>query len=317
MLSQYKIYYGTFENKLDVTEICELKLSKKGVICIPDTDHKRAGIFTDPVFGTLKSIFVSEITSEGVKNYVYNHGQTVYIDTNEGKLYTDITAPSHIAELFPSFNLKLYSIQNKLQLDHGSFDSEVPEQLMAVRYITGNEKVLEIGGNIGRNSLIIGHILNSVGNSDMVSLESDPAIAEQLRHNRDINGLKFHVEPSALSLRKLIQKGWDTLESDVVLPGYKEVDTINLEQLNQKYNIKFDTLVLDCEGAFYYILLDMPEILNGVNLIIMENDYWDINKKNLVDRILKNKGFYVDYTEGGGWGPCQGNFFEVWKRKSE
>ena len=50
--------------------------------------------------------------------------------------------------------------------------------------------------------------------------------------------------------RKLIQKGWDTIESDVLLDGYTNVNTITLDQLYSKYNIMFDTLVLDCEGAF-------------------------------------------------------------------
>ena len=73
-------------------------------------------------------------------------------------------------------------------------------------------------------------------------------------------------------------------------------------------------LVLDCEGAFYYILLDMPEILNNINLIIMENDYTNISHKEYVDEVLRGKNFYRDYVEEGGWGPCQANFFEVWKR---
>ena len=82
-----------------------------------------------------------------------------------------------------------------------------------------------------------------------------------------------------------------------------------------KYNIQFDTLVLDCEGAFYYILMDMPEILTNVNLIIMENDYNDITHKNYIDSVLKQHNFYVDYVEAGGWGCCYNNFYEVWKRK--
>jgi hypothetical protein len=92
------------------------------------------------------------------------------------------------------------------------------------------------------------------------------------------------------------------------------VNTISLVELKGKYNIDFDTLVLDCEGAFYYILMDMPEILEGINLIIMENDYYDISKKIYIDQILKACHFYVDYVEPGGWGPCANNFFEVWKR---
>ena len=148
-----------------------------------------------------------------------------------------------------------------------------------------------------------------------MTLECDPNIAAQLTHNRDLNNMKFHIESSALSNRKLIQKGWDTIASDTLLPGYKPVNIISWNNLNNKYNIKFDTLVLDCEGAFYYILMDMPEMLNNISLIIMENDYWDISHKNYIDNILTQHNFYVDYSEGGGWGPCVNNFFEVWKRR--
>lgn len=186
---------------------------------------------------------------------------------------------------------------------------------MAARYLTGNEKVLEIGGNIGRNSLVIGYILKEKGNNNFVTLESDIDITKQLTENRDLNNLDFHIESSALSKRNLIQIGWDTIESNVLLDGYKKVNTITLEELYAKYKIDFDTLVLDCEGAFYYILMDMPEILNNVNLIIIENDYFDISKKLYVDEILKKNNFYVDYVEGGGWGVCSDYFFQVWKKE--
>ena len=46
----------------------------------------------------------------------------------------------------------------------------------------------------------------------------------------------------------------------------------------------------------------------------MENDYWDISKKNYVDEILIKGGFYLEYCKSGGWGPCFNNFFEVWKK---
>ena len=60
--------------------------------------------------------------------------------------------------------------------------------------------------------------------------------------------------------------------------------------------------------------MDMPEILDGISLIIMENDYHEIAHKNYIDEILIKHNFYVDYSESGGWGPCYPNFFEVWKR---
>jgi len=187
---------------------------------------------------------------------------------------------------------------------------------MAITYLTGNEKVLEIGGNIGRNSLIIGHILSGKNNNkNFVVLETDPMIANQLKENRDLNNMKFNIENSALSKRKLIQKGWDTIESDILLDGYTPVNIISWNELIKKYNINFDTLILDCEGAFYHILMDMPELLDNIKLIIMENDYHEIEQKNYVDSILIKNGFYVDYSKGGGWGPCADRFFEVWLKK--
>ena len=156
---------------------------------------------------------------------------------------------------FPSTkNKKLISIHNKLTLKYGSFDEELPEQLMVVKYIKGNEKVLEIGSNIGRNTLIIAYILNSNNNSDFVSLECDKETVKKLEENKNLNNLNFYIEPCALSKRNLIQKGWDTIESDILLDGYTSVDTISFNELNKKYNINFDTLVLDCEGAMSYYL---------------------------------------------------------------
>ena len=190
-------------------------------------------------------------------------------------------------------------------------NDELPEQKMVARYLTGSEKVLEIGGNIGRNSLVIASI---VENSNFVVLECDIGIASQLLENRDLNNFKFYIESAALSNRKLIQKAWDTIPSDTLLNGYKWVNTITLEQLRNKYSIEFDTLVLDCEGAFYYILMDMPNILDNIRLIIMENDYHDITHKKYIDYILRQNNFTIDYVEQGGWGPCYNNFFEVWKR---
>ncbi len=304
--------YGTLDKNIDITHIVLEKITYKNIVKIPSSDLKRAELFTDPVLGVVKSIF---IIANDENNTIYQilWNQYAFVDLIQNRVYVNET-PDYIDNMFPDYLNRLKSIQDKLKIDYGNFNEEIPEMLMAVRYITGNEKVLEIGGNIGRNSLIISYLLNQKQNTQMVSLESHPIIYNQLVHNRDINHLQFHIENSALSKRKLIQKGWDTIVSDVILDEYIPVNTINYEELMDKYKIEFDTLVLDCEGAFYYILMDMPEILNNIKLIIMENDYKDINHKNYIDMVLKNKGFYLDYQESGGWGPCYHNFFEVWKQ---
>ena len=308
-----RILYGIEKTQYDVTNICYTKLFNGNEIIIPSNDGKRAEIFTDPCVNVRKNIFIID---EQNNKTVYDDSVDIIINTSTNTVsvqYTD----------------SLYEIRSKLKIKYGSFSEEEPEQKMAHKFITGHEKVLEIGGNIGRNSLIIGSILQSKMNPDsedplqFVTLECDKNIAEQLIENRDLNNLNFFVENSALSKRRLIQKGWDTIPVDDVnytqqeleRDGYSEVKTITWDELNEKYKIKFDTLVLDCEGAFYYILKDTPEILDNINLIIMENDYHVLENKQYVDSILVKYGFNVVYSESGGWGCCVGNFFEVWKKK--
>jgi len=294
-----KIFYGIPNNNIEVTEICYNKLMLNNIITIPDSDKFRASQFSDPIFGIHKKVFIindDEYISE------YNENQLIKIDISNNKIETiDV-------------DKKITNIHSQLQLIYGDLNDELPEQKMVVRYLTGNEKVLEIGGNIGRNSLIISYILGE-NQHNLVSLESDENIANQLRVNRDLNNMHFHIESSALSKRKLIQKGWDTIVSDNLIEGYNQVNIISFDELKMKYNIKFDTLILDCEGAFYYILMDIPEILDNIKLIIMENDYHDYSKKEYIDKILKENRFQIIYQESGGWEPCYNIFFQVWKKE--
>lgn len=294
-----RIYYGVSDQCIDVTHICLEQLTKQSILTIPNGDIVRSSYFTDPLHGIKKSIFVE--TNDRITEF--NDGYTIKINTMDNTILT-----MHENEIMD----KITILHSTLKIKYGQLQEEYPEQKMTARYLTGKEKVLEIGGNIGRNTLMIASLLEDDRN--LVTLESDTHIAKQLTENRELNGFHFHIECSALSKRKLIQKGWDTFPSDTLQEGYTWVNTLDLYQLNQKYSILFDTLVLDCEGAFYYILMDMPEILNHIQLIIMENDYHDIQHKLFVDDMLKKNNFYVDYYECGGWGPCYSHFFEVWKR---
>jgi len=66
---------------------------------------------------------------------------------------------------------KLNDIHKKLSIDFGMFYENMSMQLIIFRYVKGLEKVLEIGGNIGRCSLLIANILNEKSNTDFLSKE--------------------------------------------------------------------------------------------------------------------------------------------------
>ncbi len=315
---QMRIYYGHNDYMVDVTEFAITKcIDHNNILHIPITDSARSDIFTDVAQGILKHIRI--IYQSENEKYIeeYSVLEAVYLrvkveineDDEDGKM---LYLVKNLININNQWENRLYTIQNQTEIRHGNFREEFPEQCMSARYIKPDSRVLEIGGNIGRNSLVISKMVKDSRN--LVVMECDEGIAEQLRENRDLNNLQFEIENSALSSRSMIQKGWDTLISDDLLPGYKRVNTTTYTELRNKYPIEFDTLVVDCEGSFYYILQDFPQILINIKTIIMENDYHDIEHKNSVDQILRISGFVPIYQLRGGWGPCSDFFFETWKK---
>lgn len=302
-----RVKYGVESFYVDVTD----KFGESpSVLNVPEGDESRTKLFGgDPLIGILKHVLI--VDSFGVPR--------IYAADTAAKLVADADGKfdNSKAELSSKYD-RLRSIHSTLRLLHGTLKDEVPEQLMALKFLSPASKVLEIGGNIGRNSCVISRILSD--SSNLVVLESNPSISVQLTENKLLNGLNFHVEASALSKRPLIQKGWDTVPfdpSETVPVGWTIVPTITWAELREKYRLEFDTLVADCEGALYYILKDEPEFLCAFNTVVMENDYHDIEQKRAVDFELIKHGFHCVHREGGGWGPCASFFFETWRKTDE
>ena len=155
------IKYGFKDKIVDVTDLCFSKLVRNNIISIPADDIARGNVFPDPAFGEIKTLYIVDD----------NNNVTEYDNTKMIKIEV-ITKEITVLD-YEVVKSKLANIQSKLKINYGSFHNEIEEQRMAVNYLTGYEKVLEIGGNIGRNSLIIAHILNEKNNSDFVSLECD------------------------------------------------------------------------------------------------------------------------------------------------
>jgi len=212
--------------------------------------------------------------------------------------------------------LKLQKIHKRLNVKGGNMEDEYPEQLMAVSYIQPNAKVLELGANIGRNTMVIATILDDDRN--LITVETDPDNVKILEVNKEINGFNFIIEPSAISKKRLIQNNnaWITrpIEDNVeTIPyGYKLVNTIKWHEFLNKYNdFKPDTLVADCEGAIYYILNDFPDFLDNINTIIFENDFLDISHEIFFFDFVTKKGFKVVYSKALDWNSMDKQLFYI------
>ena len=208
----------------------------------------------------------------------------------------------------------LNTLHSKIKLLHGSLMEEYPEQLLAAQYINPGDVVLEIGGNVGRNSCVIATILKDSKN--LVVIESDPENSKLLKENRDNNDLNFNIEECAISNVELYQKEWVTKPINEIydIENWKKVETRTWEEIKNNYNIDFNILVVDCEGALFYILKENPDFLKTFKKIIIENDFIDINHKIFVDKEFTKYNFERVYYEAGGFGHCYNFFYEVWEQ---
>jgi hypothetical protein len=203
---------------------------------------------------------------------------------------------------------RLRQIHSKLKIDYGNPYSthldESPEQLMVAMYLPPEAKVLELGGAEGRNTCVIASILNDSHNLVTIETRRDPIY--YLKQNRDVNGFHFLIETAALSMRPLVQKGYFSIPSEVDLPDSTRIKTITFKDLQKKHKIAFDTLVVDCEGALYYILQDDPGLLSNIKLVIIENDFHSQNQIEYVENLFMQNGLELVYS--------QGSFYKVWKK---
>ena len=308
----YTFFYGIKEeSQIDVTELTLKYFTKNNVIRIPGNDPLRGLIFTDPVINKEKFFYVY---SDNVLLYTADNKTELYIDMDLNEIFNKSNLTEKIKNIYPDPHEKLRSIHATMSFAFGKIEDEYPEQVLATEFLTGNETILELGANIGRNTLVMDYLTNKKGK--IVTLESDEKTSYELEHNRRINKASFYIENAALSTTPLYQKEgeWITKKSDIPLDGYKLVNTTTFDKIEAKYSMKFDTLVVDCEGSMYYILQEMPEMLTNIKLIIIENDFNEIEHKQFVDSKFREYGLSPIYFEKGGWGPCFPFFYEVWKR---
>lgn len=318
--SLIEFFYGVNENYENITDKVLEHCVHGNEVVIPADDFKRYLVFADPAPGFFKGIVAVRKVDSVWTCMSYDARTDVRL-----KLLDD-----EVPAIHPRRNIvrppagistadKLRFLHSQLKLYGGNFQWEWSEQAMSVEHLAPDSKVLELGSNIGRNTLIIASLLDDDRN--LVTLECDPTSVAVLEQNRFVNRLHFQIEPSALSSRKLMLRGWETIPSEELREGYRWVSTITYEDLKKKYPINFDTLVIDCEGAIYYILQDTPAVLENISTILLESDYQTVEHKAWVDDLFRQHGLEKVYSEplvgheNESFPPeCRSSFYEVWKK---
>jgi FkbM family methyltransferase len=197
-------------------------------------------------------------------------------------------------------NFIFYDENNKV-IDIKYF--EYPEQYIAEQIINENCVVLELGARYGTVSC---RINRKLGNSNkQVSVEPDSSVWDALEKNRTRHCCNFYILKGAVSRKPLVvvddgdSYGRYTKESTDDL-----VNRITLEELETVCNLKFNTLIADCEGFLEQFFEENPRMYEQLELVFFEKDFPERCNYEKIKQKLKEHGFN-QILDG---------FHEVWKK---
>lgn len=168
----FKIEYGIEENKIDITNTIPIYKNKLNIFNIPKDDETRAALFGDPIFGTVKYIFINDNNN----NFKFDINNYLNINTENNTLCINsepyLKKKLSIMAIFKNetMNLRIWlehylwqGVEHFYLIDNGSTDNPInilqeyidkklityyykPERHRQVdhyRYIFDNEKLKE------------------------------------------------------------------------------------------------------------------------------------------------------------------------------
>ena len=194
----------------------------------------------------------------------------------------DINKYTHI-------NNQIFYDENNKLID--KYKEEFIEQEQVKKYLDKDSVVLELGARYGTVSCIINKIINNPNNQ--VSVEPDIRVFEALKKNMNNNKCNFHIIEGFISNNKmdLINKDdWHGYGTSSIKSDNTDIKNYKFDEIEKLYNLKFDTLIADCEGFLEIFFDENPKLYNQLKCIIMEYDYpTKCNYDKIVNNLILNE----------------------------
>lgn len=190
-----------------------------------------------------------------------------------------------------------FRTENDELIDIGNYERQ--EQLFTDKYVTSDCVVLELGARYGTVSCVINKKISNPANQ--VSVEPDEQVWAALEENMIKNNCEFHVvrgiiSKTPMNLRRLGSA--TTCEK----ADRSSLEMYTLEEIEEKYSLKFNTLVADCEGFLETFFDENPKMYKELNLIIMEKDFASKCNYPKLEKELAANGFkQIESKYYGDW----------------
>jgi len=174
---------------------------------------------------------------------------------------------------------------------------EKDERAYIGKVLDGKETILELGGCIGVISCITNKKLANPGQH--VVVEANPEMIPYLDENKKNNRCSFEIINAVISKTEFVDF---FLSDSFVASGIYQQDVnrrkvsvkgVTPRELENKYNLKFNTIVMDIEGGEYDLILENKTFLNDIDKIFMEEHRFilgDVKFKEYED-VLRSLGF--------------------------
>jgi FkbM family methyltransferase len=178
-----------------------------------------------------------------------------------------------------------------------TIQNEKEEQDLAKEYIQQNDIVFELGARYGSVSCVINSKLNCKTNQ--VVVEPDERVWEALEQNKKVNNCEFNIVKGFVSNKKLdlINQscGYGTkyygYGTSCTVDDSSKIPSYTLKEIEEKYKLKFNVLVADCEGFLENFFDENPNFYDQLRLIIFEADCPDKCNYIKIKNTLTDKGF--------------------------
>jgi len=138
--------------------------------------------------------------------------------------------------------------------------SEIGERMAVLKHLNSSSKVLEVGANIGGVSSIIASILDDSKN--LISIEPIQGTCDNLQklgqnlkkpfnvfcgvlRGQNAEFLECHGKPNSYAKCHTLSK------------QSTKTENLTLNEIQTRYNINFNTIIIDCEGCYTSFINDI------------------------------------------------------------